>query len=92
MLESELEKRFCRLVRLSGGMTRKFNSTSRRGVPDQVVIWPPGIVHFVELKTEKGRLTALQKSEHDKFRAFGGLVFTLYGSTDVECYIAENQQ
>jgi methionine aminopeptidase len=44
-----------------GGLAYKFNSLSNRGVSDRIVVLPNGEAWFIELKTERGRLSALQK-------------------------------
>lgn len=61
MLEKEIERRMCDLVRKRGGLTYKFVSPNNPGVPDRIVITPTGVVWFVELKTEIGRLANVQK-------------------------------
>ena len=64
--ESQLEKKFVGLVQNRGGLARKFVSPNQRGVPDRIVVWPGGRVHFVELKTRNGKLSKLQISEQKK--------------------------
>ena len=54
MLESEIEKKLVREIRKMGGMAYKFVSPGNTGVPDRIVILP-GVITFVELKTETGR-------------------------------------
>ncbi len=85
--ESQIEKKFHRLVVDNGGTTRKFVSPNQRGVPDRIVFWPKGVVHFVELKTDKGKLTPMQVYEHKVLQRFGARVFTLYGLAEVEAYV-----
>lgn len=50
MKESDLEKKFRRLVTEAGGKAYKFISPGSNGVPDRLVILPGGKVGFVELK------------------------------------------
>ncbi len=50
MRESELEKKFCRLVTQAGGKAYKFISPNNSGVPDRIVILPGGRIGFIELK------------------------------------------
>lgn len=88
MLERDVEKRLVRLVQVRGGLARKFVSPNQRGVPDRIVIWPNGVVHFVELKRLGGTLTKLQKFEQAKLIKLGCQVFTLRGVEQVENYIA----
>lgn len=91
MRERDLEKKFVEKVKAYGGVTRKWSSQSHRGVPDRVVIWPGGDVHFVELKTETGVLSALQKKEINLLDAMKASVFVLYGIDDVNKYMLDNR-
>jgi len=61
MLEKEIEFYFVKSVKAMGGLAYKFNSLSNRGVSDRIVVLPNGEAWFIELKTERGRLSALQK-------------------------------
>jgi len=61
MLEKEIESYFVKSVKAMGGLAYKFNSLSNRGVSDRIVVLPNGEAWFIELKTERGRLSALQK-------------------------------
>ncbi len=54
MRESELERKFCRLVGQSGGKAYKFTSPGNSGVPDRLVVLPEGRIGFVELKQGGG--------------------------------------
>jgi len=60
-LERDIERYFVSSVKSIGGLAYKFNSLSNRGVSDRVVVLPNGEAWFIELKTERGRLSALQK-------------------------------
>jgi hypothetical protein len=61
MQEKEIEAYFVKSVKALGGIAYKFNSLSNRGVSDRIVVLPNGEAWFIELKTERGRLSALQK-------------------------------
>ena len=89
MREKDLEKKFSDKIKAKGGLTRKWSSPSHRGVPDRIVFWPTGAVHFVELKTETGKLSPLQRHEVEVLRAMKASVFVLYGIDDVLRYIME---
>ena len=60
-LERDIERYFVSSVKSIGGLAYKFNSLSNRGVSDRIVVLPNGEAWFIELKTERGRLSALQK-------------------------------
>lgn len=85
--ESQLEKKLVEEVHRRGGLARKFVSPNQRGVPDRIVIWPNGTVHFVELKTCTGKLSKLQSLEQKRLIDRGCSVFTLYGLQDVHRYL-----
>jgi hypothetical protein len=61
VLEKQVEAHFVKSVRRIGGVAYKFTSPAHRGVADRVVCLPDGQTWFVELKTEGGRLSPLQK-------------------------------
>ena len=67
MKESSVEARFVKAVRERGGLCLKFVSPGNPGVPDRIVITPAGSVFFVELKTETGRLSEVQKFQRSEF-------------------------
>ena len=48
--EKEIEKRLTDIVRDKGGLCLKLASPGRIGVPDRIIIYPNGVVGFVELK------------------------------------------
>ena len=61
MLEKRIERYLVDRVKLLGGRAYKFTSPAHRGVADRIVCLPNGQTWFVEVKTEGGRLSALQK-------------------------------
>lgn len=89
--ESEIEKIFCDRVKSKGGLSYKFVSPQRRGVPDRIVLWPHR-VHFIELKTNSGKLTKLQIKQQGILTAMGQRVHTLYGLQDIELYLKDPDQ
>lgn len=88
-LERDVEKRLIKEVKARGGLTYKFVSPNNPGVPDRIIIMPGGHVHFVELKTETGRLSGLQKWQIDQLQKAGAHVVVLYGIGDVEFFARE---
>ena len=87
MLEKETEKKFKKALEAKGCLVYKFASPNCRGVPDRIVITDAGRVLFVELKTEKGVLSKLQKVQIKKLLAYGQKVFVLYGIQEVEEFV-----
>lgn len=79
MKESEIEKILVREVKKLGGAAYKWVSPGNGGVPDRIVIFPGRKPVFVELKTDKGRLTALQEVQIGRLRKLGQEVTVIYG-------------
>ena len=61
MLEKQIEAYLVKRVKDVGGRAYKFTSPAHRGVADRIVCLPNGSTWFVEVKTEGGRLSELQK-------------------------------
>lgn len=91
MLEKEVEKFLVREVKKIGGISFKFISPGNAGVPDRIVILPSGKVVFVELKTDKGKLTKLQEVQIKKISDLGADARVLRGIEGVKEFINEIQ-
>lgn len=89
MLEREVEKKLVDGVRRMGGRAYKFVSPGNDGVPDRIVVLPDTAPMFVELKTESGKLSSLQKVQITRLEKLGQNVRVLYGSKDVENFLEE---
>lgn len=89
MTEVQIERRLVLGVKKAGGMCLKFTSPSTRGVPDRIVILPGGRVIFVELKTEKGRLSEIQKHVIGEMTKLGAEGCVLRGLDGVETFLRE---
>ena len=89
MKESSIEARLVKMVRGRGGLCYKFVSPGNPGVPDRIVITPAGRTVYVELKTEVGRLAAIQKYQHEEMRKRGAEVRTLKGMDQVLAFVEE---
>ena len=89
MKESSIESRLVRMVRDRGGLCYKFVSPGNPGVPDRIIITPAGRTVYVELKTEVGRLAAIQKWQHEEMRKRGADVRTLKGLDQVKAFVEE---
>lgn len=59
--EARLEGKFKKAVKAAGGRSYKFVSPANRGVSDQIVQCPGGIVVFTELKDGKKPMSPLQE-------------------------------
>lgn len=85
--ENRVERRLIDGVKALGGITFKFVSPGRAGVPDRVVILPGGTVHFVELKAQGGSASALQQRMLAKLRRMDVTALVLTGADEVERYL-----
>ena len=85
--ESKVEKYLAVGVRERGGECFKFTSPGRAGVPDRIVVWPNGTLHFVEVKTITGRLDPLQVRCLARLEQLHQKTSVLYGTGDVEQYL-----
>ena len=61
--EAKIERAVCDYARRLGCYTRKFKSTSQRGVPDRLFISTTGRCFFIEFKALGKKPTALQMRE-----------------------------
>lgn len=84
--EAKVEKYLDQEVKKLGGITRKWVSPGRDGVPDRIVILN-GWVAFVEVKTVSGKLSVFQEREHHRLLEVGARVFTVYGEQGVDKFI-----
>ena len=58
--EGMIERYLVKRVESTGGVAIKFTSSSNRGVPDRMCLFPSGKVVFIEVKKPDGRLSRLQ--------------------------------
>ena len=79
MRESEIERILVEEVRKLGGRAYKWTSPGNAGVPDRIVFFPEGRQVFVELKTDRGQLTKLQKVQIKRLRDLGQPVYVVKG-------------
>lgn len=79
MKERKLEEILVAEVKKLGGRVYKWESPGNAGVPDRIVIFPGQRPIFVELKTECGSLSALQKVQIDRLKKLGQQIYVLKG-------------
>ena len=89
MREKDIEKILVAEVKRLGGRAYKWTSPGNDGVPDRIVILPGRPPIFVELKTDRGRLTALQSVQIGRLRDLGQDVRVLYGMDGVSRFLEE---
>lgn len=88
-MERDVEKRLNKGVADRGGKSFKWVSPGNAGVPDRIVIVPPGRVIFVELKEAGGRLSAQQKAQIRRLKLMGCDVRVLVGDQEVDVFLNE---
>ena len=74
MRESVIEAYLVKRVREAGGEAYKFSSPNRRNVPDRLVVFPKGVIFFVEVKATGEEPTPAQYREHKRLRDKGQAV------------------
>ncbi|RGY92892.1 VRR-NUC domain-containing protein [Hungatella hathewayi] len=89
MLEKDIEKILVNEVKKLGGRAYKWVSPGNDGVPDRIVILPGLRPIFVELKTETGRLSAIQNVQIDRLRKMKQNVKILYGESQVRDFLED---
>ena len=89
MLEKDIEKILVTEVRKLAGRAYKWVSPGNDGVPDRIVILPGLQPIFVELKTETGRLSAIQNVQIDRLRKMKQNVKILYGESQVRDFLED---
>lgn len=81
--ESKVELYLNNRIKTIGGITRKWVSPGRDGVPDRIVIINSA-VFFVEVKTTDGVLSPVQIREHERLISHGAVVHTVHGVEGVD--------
>ena len=81
-VETHLKKEVTRI----GGISRKWVSPQHAYVPDQIVVYK-GIVWFVEVKTQDGKVSSGQEREIARLREHGANALSVKGKTEVDSFI-----
>ncbi|MDD3253096.1 MAG: VRR-NUC domain-containing protein [Lachnospiraceae bacterium] len=81
MIEKEIEKILVSEVKKLGGRAHKWVSPGNDGVPDRIVIFSGRPAIFVELKSDTGKLSALQQIQIQRLQDLGQAVFVVKGIT-----------
>ena len=89
MRERDIEKWLRRQVESLGGLAGKFTSPGNDGVPDRLAVLPGGLIYFIELKTDRGRLSPLQVWQQDRLRQLGVNVAVIKGMDEAVEFIEE---
>ena len=72
-LEKSIENVLRKAVEDEGGVCLKWTCPGHRGVPDRMILFPGGIIAFVELKRPGAKVKAggLQEWWREKIQSFG---------------------
>ena len=89
MREKEIEKILVNEVKRLGGRAYKWTSPGNDGVPDRIVILPDTRVIFVELKTDTGVLSPLQKVQISRLKKLGQWVEVVKGIQSLKVFFED---
>lgn len=81
-VETYLDKEVTKL----GGLTYKWVSPGRDGVPDRIIIYK-GNVYFVEVKTKEGKISPQQTREISRITLHGADTYILFGHEQVDWFV-----
>lgn len=87
--EKQLEKYLRLRIEEHGGACLKFVSPGQDGVPDRVVVMPGGRVYFVELKTQTGKLSRIQKYQLKRLINLHQICSVIYGKEGVKAFLRD---
>jgi hypothetical protein len=87
--EKQIEKYLRLRVEERGGVCMKFVSPGQDGVPDRIVVMPGGRVYFVELKTETGKLSRIQKYQLKRLTDLDQICSVVYGKEGVNEFLKD---
>ena len=89
MRESVIEKYLVAELRKLRAVVKKVGGPGWRGWPDRMVLFPGGVVHWVEVKRPRGgRFEPLQLRNHATLRKLGFVVRVVNTKPSVSEYIA----
>lgn len=89
VIESEklIERKLTKIVKDKNGMCIKLLCNNIIGLPDRAVLFPNGVIAFVELKTTNQKPRRIQTSMHNKLRALGFRVEVIDSTEGVNKFI-----
>ena len=87
--EKQIEKYLRLRVEERGGVCMKFVSPGQDGVPDRIVVMPGGRVYFVELKTETGKLSRIQKYQLKRLTDLDQICSVVYGKEGIKEFLKD---
>ena len=91
MRETELEAHLVWTAAVMGGGTYKFKSITNRGVADRIVCLPNGATWFIEVKTETGKISSLQKVFAEDMRTLKQKYACFWSKEEIDQWRAEQE-
>ena len=91
MREKDIEQQFAREVKKYGGIAPKFVSPGFSGMPDRLVLFPDGLVGFVEVKAPGKKPRPLQAARHEMLKRLGFRVYVIDAAAQIGGIIDEIQ-
>ena len=92
MREKEIEKKLVDGIKRLGGCAYKWVSPGRDGVPDRIVVLPGGIIWFVELKTDTGRLSPRQQFQLNFLNSLGFNTTVVRGVSECRRFLLDREK
>ncbi len=89
MQEKQIETKLRRDVQNLGGLALKLISPGYAGVPDRIVLLPPGKLVFVELKAPGRKLRPLQQRRKTQLEGLGFKVYVIDSLQAVDKFMRE---
>lgn len=87
MREKTIEEYLRNRAKEFNGRAYKFVSPGNSGVPDRIVMFPGGMIAFVELKAPGKKFTPLQELQQRRIREMGFQVLILDSKSAVDDFI-----
>jgi Holliday junction resolvase-like predicted endonuclease len=74
MTEQQIQSKKIKELEAAGYYVIKLVKTNKNGIPDLIAIPPNSDVEFIEVKTQTGRVSELQKYRHKELLEHGCIV------------------
>lgn len=91
MREKAIEAKLAKAVRLMGGFPLKITSANYDGMPDRLVLLPPGVLAFIELKAPGKKPRPLQEKRKRQLEGLGFSVFVIDNAEQIGGILDEIQ-
>ena len=91
MRETEIEAHLVWTAAVMGGGTYKFKSITNRGVADRIVCLPNGETWFIEVKTETGKISSLQKKFAEDMQMLKQKYACFWSKEEIDHWRAEHE-